>query len=106
MKKPLRVPDGALRFRQYLAANSETPNIPAFCEKHGHDRIQLQRVVFGERAASAELAAQIERETCGDVPASSWGTFDLGLSREDVAAKRGKAKNDSAPANDRTKGAA
>jgi hypothetical protein len=64
--------EGALRLRAYLDAHTQT--IYAFCEATGLDRVQVQRVISGERGQriTVAFASAIEHATGGEVPMSAW----------------------------------
>ena len=71
MPKIRKVPDGAADLRSYLKKIDQT--VPEFCEAHGLDRIQVQRVLKGERTRiSVDFADAIERATNGDVYWRAW----------------------------------
>ena len=64
--------EGALKLRAYLDAHTQT--IYAFCEATGLDRVQVQRVISGERGQriTVAFASAIEHATGGEVPMSAW----------------------------------
>lgn len=71
MPKQRKVPDGAAELRAYLTEIDET--VPEFCDKHRLDRIQVQRVLKGERTRiSVDFADAIERATDGRVNWRRW----------------------------------
>ena len=76
-------PAGAKLLRDYL--NEQGLNIPEFCELHGLDRIQVQRVVKGDRAkrVSVNFAKSISDATEGKVPWDSWVTAPEGEEPDD-----------------------
>lgn len=72
-KKPERnVTDGALALRAYL--ESKDISITVFCQSNGLDRVQVQRVLNGERGKriTVAFADAIARATDGAVPISAW----------------------------------
>jgi hypothetical protein len=88
MKDMTPVSDGAVELRRYL--NDHATNIPAFCEKHGLDRIAVQRAMNGERErVSAEFAAAIEK--AAGIPARMWGERSLNATAEDTKVQRGSS---------------
>lgn len=49
------------------------PNIPAFCDATGLDRLKVQKAIRGKfRQMDARFAFAVETATKGDVPASWW----------------------------------
>jgi hypothetical protein len=62
-----RITDGGRELRAYLTENKVS--VPDFCEQHGLDRIQVQRVLNGERwkRITVDFADSIERATKGRV---------------------------------------
>lgn len=67
-----RITEGARELRKYL--DEIRMSVPSFCELHDLDRIQVQRVLNGERwqRISVDFAFEIERATKGRV---SWTLF-------------------------------
>lgn len=63
---------GGVALRAWLDSNGL--NIPTFAERLHIDRVQLQRLISGERAkrVSRATARLIEIETGGAVPRSVW----------------------------------
>lgn len=63
-----RITDGGRELRAYLTEIKVS--VPDFCEKHGLDRIQVQRVLNGERwkRVTVEFAHSISRATDGRIP--------------------------------------
>jgi hypothetical protein len=68
----LRITDGARDLRAFLNANSLS--VPVFCERHRLDRIQVQRVLKGERwrRISVDFAFAIQKATGGHVRWDRW----------------------------------
>lgn len=63
---------GAVELRRYLDGRGES--VPRFCETHGLDRIQVQRMLLGQRErVSVDFALAIEKATDGVVTVASWG---------------------------------
>lgn len=62
-----RITEGGRDLRAYLTEIDMS--VPDFCEKHGLDRIQVQRVLNGERykRITVEFADAIERATDGRI---------------------------------------
>lgn len=62
-----RVTDGGRDLLAFI--RKQKSNIPKFCEEHGLDRVQIQRVINGERwqRISVDLADRIEKATAGKV---------------------------------------
>jgi hypothetical protein len=62
-----RITAGARDLRAYLTRNAVS--VPTFCERHRLDRIQVQRVLNGERwqRITVDFANAIERATAGEV---------------------------------------
>lgn len=62
-----RITDGGRLLRAYLTEHKIS--VPDFCEKHGLDRIQVQRVLNGERwkRVTVDFADSIERATTGAI---------------------------------------
>jgi hypothetical protein len=61
-----RVTDGARALRAYLIKIGIS--VPVFCERNGLDRIQVQRVLNGERVRiSVDFALSIQKATKGAV---------------------------------------
>lgn len=71
-KGRLRVTEGARLLRAYLKANRIS--VPKFCEDHGLDRIQVQRVLNGERwqRISVNFAMDIRKATGGRISLDKW----------------------------------
>lgn len=67
-----RITDGARDLRAYLTEHSIS--VPDFCEEHGLDRIQVQRVLNGDRwkRITVDFAHAIDRATGGSVPWTTW----------------------------------
>ncbi len=67
-----RITDGGRDLRAYLTEHKVS--VPDFCEKHGLDRIQVQRVLNGERwkRVSVDFANSIERATKGAIRYTSF----------------------------------
>jgi hypothetical protein len=63
-----RITEGGRDLRRYLTEFGLS--VPDFCQKHGLDRIRVQRVLNGERykRISVEFAHSIERATDGRIP--------------------------------------
>ncbi len=63
-----RITEGGRLLRTYLTEIGMT--VPAFCEHHKLDRIQVQRVMNGERwkRINVEFANAIEKATGGRIP--------------------------------------
>ena len=72
MSEERRITDGGRALRAHIKRIGS--NVPRFCEEHHLDRIQVQRVLNGERwqRITVDFAASIERATDGDV---SWRSF-------------------------------
>jgi hypothetical protein len=71
-----RITRGAELLRSHLDAIGES--IPTFCEKHRLCRIQVQRVIKGERTRiSVDFAKAIQEATGGAVPWDSWSSDTL-----------------------------
>lgn len=67
---------GARELRAYLSANGVS--ITRFCEANGLDRIQVQRVLNGERTRiSVDFARNVERATSGAVAWHLWSSETL-----------------------------
>lgn len=64
--------EGGRRLRAYLTEHDLT--VPKFCESSGLNRVQVQRLITGERGEniSARLALAIERATEGEIPVTAW----------------------------------
>jgi hypothetical protein len=62
-----RITDGGRDLRAYLTEHKIS--VPDFCEKHGLDRIQVQRVLNGDRwkRVTVEFAHAIELATDGAI---------------------------------------
>jgi hypothetical protein len=62
-----RITDGGRDLRAYLTEIEMS--VPDFCEKHGLDRIQVQRVLNGERwkRITVDFANAIKRATDGRI---------------------------------------
>lgn len=67
-----RVTDGARDLRAWLTEKGMS--VPDFCEKHGLDRIQVQRALNGERwkRITVDFAFAISRATDGEVVWDRW----------------------------------
>lgn len=67
-----RVTDGGRELRAYLTEHQIS--VPDFCEKHGLDRINVQRALNGERwkRISVDFAHAIEKATDGKVGWAAW----------------------------------
>jgi plasmid maintenance system antidote protein VapI len=67
---------GGIELRAYLDRVGLT--IPEFCEKHGLERVQVQRIVNGERGhnLSTAWAKKIHDATDGEVPWDVWASDD------------------------------
>lgn len=65
-------PLGSRLLRQYIDATGTT--IPAFADREGFARTEIQRLVDGGGAkrVSVAMATRIERATHGVVPIASW----------------------------------
>lgn len=59
---------------QYLDA--EGIRQTEFAARVGRTQATISRILNGEAQPSAELAAAIERETCGRVPFWTWKAFE------------------------------
>jgi hypothetical protein len=72
MSEERRITDGGRALRVWL--DRKSTSVPKFCDEHHLDRIQVQRVLNGERwqRITVDFAASIERATDGDV---SWRMF-------------------------------
>lgn len=65
------VTDGARDLRAWL--DEQGIGIPKFCEMHGFDRIDVQRIMKGERQRiSVNFAFDVEDATEGAVTARRW----------------------------------
>jgi hypothetical protein len=62
-----RITDGGRQLRAYLTEHKVS--VPDFCTQHGLDRIQVQRVLNGERwkRVTVDFAHSIEQATSGRV---------------------------------------
>lgn len=71
-KGELRLTDGARALRAYLTANNLS--VSAFCAQNGLDRIQVLRVLNGERwkRITVDFAHAIEDATGGAVGWAKW----------------------------------
>lgn len=71
-KCDVRITEGARLLRAYLTANKIS--VPAFCEMHGLDRIQVQRVLNGERwkRITVDFAEAVHLATNGKVAWTRW----------------------------------
>jgi hypothetical protein len=82
-----RITDGGRDLREYLTEIGQS--VPAFCEEHHLDRIQVQRVMNGERykRISVEFANSIETATGGRIPYSRFlpSTAEAAPSEPDLA---------------------
>jgi hypothetical protein len=78
----IRITEGGRLLRAHIKALDVS--IPTFCEQHRLDRIQVQRVLNGERwqRITVDFAHAIHRATEGNVP---WTAF---LSRTARVAKK------------------
>lgn len=67
-----RITDGARDLRAYLTEIDQS--VPDFCEAHDLDRIQVQRVLNGERwqRISVDFASAIDRATKGRIAWTRW----------------------------------
>jgi hypothetical protein len=67
-----RLTEGARLLRAHIRASGDS--IPVWCERFGLDRIQVQRVLNGERwqRISVDFAHSVEVATSGAVPFGSW----------------------------------
>jgi len=67
-----RVTEGARKLRAWLRENEVS--VPDFCDQHGLDRIQVQRVLNGERwrRITVDFACAIEVATRGRVSWRAW----------------------------------
>jgi hypothetical protein len=67
-----RVTDGARDLRAYLTEIDQS--VPDFCDEHGLDRIQVQRVMNGERwrRITVDFAFAILTATKGRVQWTRW----------------------------------
>jgi plasmid maintenance system antidote protein VapI len=66
MSKQRRITEGGRQLRAYLKRVGQT--VPEFAEAHGLDRIQVQRVLKGDRERiSVDFALAIEKATDGTV---------------------------------------
>lgn len=67
-----RITDGARDLRAYLT--DQEISVPDFCEKHDLDRIQVQRILNGERwrRITVDFAYAIEKATGGKVAWTRW----------------------------------
>jgi len=65
------VTDGARDLRVWL--DGQGIGIPKFCEQHGFDRVDVQRIMKGERQRiSVNFAFDVEDATDGEVQARRW----------------------------------
>lgn len=71
-KEDVRITAGGLALRAHVSKLGVS--VPDFCETHGLDRIQVQRVMNGDRwrRITVDFAWSIHRATKGAVP---WTTF-------------------------------
>lgn len=67
-----RITEGGTKLRQYL--DEIDMSVPDFCEKHDLDRIQVQRVLNGDRwrRITVDFAYSIQQATSGRV---AWTMF-------------------------------
>lgn len=79
----IRVTEGGRELRAYVTEIGIS--VPDFCDEHGLDRIQVQRVMNGERwkRISVDFAFAIDKATKGRI---SWTKF-LSKTARPVAAK-------------------
>jgi transcriptional regulator with XRE-family HTH domain len=81
----LRITDGARQLRQYLQAHGLT--IPTFCEAHALDRIQVARIMKGERhRISVDFALSVFEATGGTIDWRTWASSTLRTSDPVLAA--------------------
>ena len=87
MNEPLCTPTaGARALLAHL--RKKRLSITAFCEKHGLDRVQVQRAIKDERHRySVDFALSIERASGGRVRVAMWAS-------ETARAARGKTGTD------------
>lgn len=65
------VSEGVRAARAHIKRTNES--IPKFCEKHGLDRLQLQRILDGrQKRVSVEFAAAFEKASNGEVELALW----------------------------------
>ena len=71
-KEDTRITDGGVALRTHVT--KLRVSVPDFCEAHGLDRIQVQRVMNGERwqRITVDFAWAIDRATQGAIP---WTSF-------------------------------
>jgi hypothetical protein len=68
---------GGRALRAYLRAHGNM-SVPDFCEKHGIDRIRVQKAMNGGiRRVAVDLACAIEKATGGAVRVSLWAKNEL-----------------------------
>jgi hypothetical protein len=73
MAKGRMVTKGARDLRAYMNRNGM--NLPEFCEQHGLDRINVKRILDGERQRiTVDFALAIERATGGEVRWKRWAS--------------------------------
>lgn len=67
-----RITDGARDLRAYLTEIDQS--VPDFCEMHGFDRIQVQRVLIGDRwrYITVDFAFAIQTATGGRIAWTRW----------------------------------
>ena len=67
-----RITDGARDLRAYLT--EQGMSVPDFCARHGLDRIQVQRVLNGERwrRITVDFAHAIEKATGSRISWTRW----------------------------------
>lgn len=58
-------------FTSFVDKSGDTRS--AWAKRLGVSKSYLSDILNGHKRPSLDLAILIERETCGDVPASSWG---------------------------------
>jgi len=86
-----KVTDGGRDLREYLTLKKIS--VPTFCEQQGLNRIQIQRVLNGERyqRISVDLAFAIEDATRGGVKARRFLSRTAQLPKAKVRTVRAKA---------------
>ena len=66
---------GATALRKFLTETGQS--VPAFCERHGIERLTVQRYLRGERRRlDVDICLAIERATGGVVPVALWERID------------------------------
>lgn len=88
----------------YIRKHHDKGKLPAFCEKHGLDRLKVQRAINGDLTRiDVDFAFAVEDATGGEVKAEGWRVdedllAELQRWREDRNARRvGVASDEPAP---------